>query len=191
MKTTVLTLLFLAAVLAPQALTAQDKWSFELRPGVNFPTTEIADSELNTGFGAEFTFGYRFMEHLGAYAGWGWNRFVQENPIGDTDVEMTGYTFGLRFIHPINESSFAYMLRGGGIYNHIELENEEGDLTEDTGHGFGWEAGLGLQWSLSDTWKITPQVSYRALQRDMDVEGVNEDVELNYFSAGLGITKLF
>jgi len=191
MKTTRLTFLIIATFLASHALIAQERWSIELRPGVNFPTSEIADSELNTGFGAEFTIGYRFMEHLGAYAGWGWNRFVQENSIGDTDVEMKGYTFGLNFTHPINESSFAYMVRGGAIYNHLEFENEEGDITQDTGHGFGWEAGLGLQWSLTETWKLTPQVGYRALQREMEVDGISSDVELNYFSASLGITKLF
>lgn len=191
MKTTQLTLLLITILLASQALRAQERWSIELRPGINFPTTEIAKSELNTGFGAELTFGYRFMDHLGAYVGWGWNRFVQENPLGDTDVEMTGYTFGLNFTHPINESSFAYMLRGGAIYNHLEMENKEGEITQDTGHGFGWEAGLGLQWSLTETWKLTPQVGYRMLQRDMDVDGLKTDVELNYFSASLGISKLF
>ena len=195
MKTSLKLLLVFLALGASQVLFAQDKWSFELRPGVNFPTTEVFDEDLNMGFGGEFTFGYRFMEHLGIYAGWGWNQFVQKNDAlqvdEDTDFEMTGYTFGLNFIHPINESSFSYMVRGGGIYNHIEIENEAGDIVEDSGHGFGWEVGAGIQWDLGETFKITPQVGYRALTREIEMGDFTEEVDLNYFNVSIGFTKLF
>jgi hypothetical protein len=190
----ILSLLFLAFMLS-QVTNAQERWSFELRPGVNFPISEILDEKLNTGFGAEVAFGYRFMEHLGVYAGWGWNQFVQKNDLleesEDTDFEMTGYTFGLQFIHPINESSISYLVRGGGIYNHIEIENEAGEITYDSGHGLGWEAGVGVRLSLGETFKVTPQAGYRALNRDIDFGDFTEEVDLNYFSVSIGFTKLF
>lgn len=108
-------------------LFAQDKWTVELRPGIHFATSDLGDAELNTGFGAEVALGYRFMPHLGAYVGWGWNQFSSHNNsfagTGDTDFEETGYTFGLQFIHPIVDSSTSYMVRIRGIYNHIEAEN--------------------------------------------------------------------
>ena len=176
-------------------INAQERWSFELRPGINFPTTEVFEADLNNGYGAELTFGYRFMEHLGLYAGWGWNQFSQDNEFLDesseTDFEMTGYTFGLQFIHPVNESSFSYLVRGGGIYNHIEIENSAGEITYDSDHGLGWEVGAGIQVDLSETLNLRPQVGYRALTRGFDFGQGNENVDLNYFNVSVGITKLF
>jgi len=187
-------ILFLAFMVS-SIINAQERWSFELRPGINFPTTEVFEADLNNGYGAELTFGYRFMEHLGLYAGWGWNQFSQDNEFLDesseTDFEMTGYTFGLQFIHPVNESSFSYLVRGGGIYNHIEIENSAGEITYDSDHGLGWEVGAGIQVDLSETLNLRPQVGYRALTRGFDFGQGNENVDLNYFNVSVGITKLF
>ncbi len=85
-----------------QSVLAQDRWSFEFRPGVNFPTKELGDAELNTGFGLEGTFAYRFMPNVGVYGGWSWNRFSSDNSFAGTDIdfEETGYTMGLQYIRP-------------------------------------------------------------------------------------------
>lgn len=187
MKNSIKLLSLIALLSVSQLVLAQERWSFELRPGVNFPTTETLGSDLSTGFGGELVFGYRFLEHTGVYGGWGWNQFSQD----DIDVEMTGYTFGLQFIHPINESSISYLVRAGGIYNHLEFEDDAGNITYDTGHGLGWEAGLGLELPLGDTFKLRPQVGYRSLSRETDFEGITEDADLNYISLSIGITKLF
>lgn len=174
-------------------LFSQDKWSVELRPAINFATSDIGNAELKTGFGAEFALGYRFMPHLGAYVGWGWNQFKSDNNsfagTGDTDFEETGYTFGLQFIHPIAESSTSYLVRIGGIYNHIEVENSAGDSTADSGHGLGWELGAGLNFDLGSNWNLRPQAGYRALSRDIEIGTTTTDVDLNYAVLGLGSPK--
>lgn len=175
---------------------AQESWSAELRPNLNFATKELGNADLNTGFGFEVALGYRFMEHLGAYAGWGWNQFSSEELTfagrGDTDFEETGYTFGLQFIHPVaNSEMLSYLFRAGGIYNHIEVENEGGDITADSGHGLGWEIGAGLQVDLGSNWNLRPQVGYRSLSRDIEIGNTSTDVDLNYISLGVGISKLF
>lgn len=172
---------------------AQDKWSLEIRPNLNFPTTEVGDADINTGFGIEVALGYRFMEHLGAYAGWGYNTFNTDDAFAgsDTDFDETGYTFGLQFIHPFNNSSISYLIRAGGIYNHIEVENGEGDITADSGHGLGWEVGAGLQIDLGSQWNLRPQVGYRALSREIDFDSTTIDIDLNYLSFGVGIVKIF
>ncbi|HZJ19329.1 MAG TPA: outer membrane beta-barrel protein [Pricia sp.] len=177
-------------------LSAQDKWSAELRPGVNFATKDVGDAELKTGFGAEFAVGYRFMEHLGAYVGWGWNQFKSDNTsfvgTGDTDFEETGYTFGLQFIHPIATSkNLSYLVRFGGIYNHIEVENDAGDITADSSHGLGWEIGAGLQIDSGSNWNLRPQLGYRTLSRDLEIGNISQDVDLNYLSVGVGVAKVF
>lgn len=83
------------------------------------------------------------------------------------------------------------MARVGGIYNHIEVENDAGDITADSGHGLGWELGAGIQVNLGNNWKLRPQMGYRVLSREIEI-GVNTtDVDLNYFSFGIGIAKSF
>src|SRR5690554_773436 len=106
---------------------SQEKWSIEFRPDINFPTEDFGDSKINTGYGFELTGAYRFMEHLSGYAGWSYNTFSLED--SDFDFDETGYTFGLQFIHPLGTSeSLSYLLRAGATYNHMELENNDGDI---------------------------------------------------------------
>jgi hypothetical protein len=172
---------------------AQDKWSLELRPGVDYATKDIADADLELGFGAELTIAYRFMPHLAAYAGWGYNNFAVDQSFAGSDAsfEETGYTFGLQFIHPIGESNISYLVRAGGTYNHIEIENNDGDITIDSGHGLGWQAEAGLVIPLSEKFSLLPSLRYRSLSRDIDIENVSTPVQLNYFSVGVGLSWSF
>lgn len=172
------------------SLEAQNKWSAEFRPGLNFPSEEIGDSKIETGFGFEATVGYRFMEHLHAYAGWGYNTFSLED--SEADLDETGYTFGLQFIHPLGSSeSLSYLLRAGGLYNHLEFEDGDGDLIDDSGHGLGWQVEAGVDYELGNNWSLHPTVRYRSLSRDLKFDGLTFDTDLNYLSFGLGIAKSF
>lgn len=172
---------------------AQDKWSLELRPGVNYATQDISDADLGLGFGGELTIGYRFMPHLAAYAGWSYNNFAVDQSFAgpDASFEETGYTFGLQFIHPIRETNISYLLRAGGAYNHIEIENNAGDIIIDSGHGLGWQAEAGLVIPLGERFSLLPSVRYRSLNRDIKIENVNTSVDLNYLSVGVGLSWSF
>jgi len=181
-------LLAIVFAFTSQFTVAQDRWSFELRPGVNFATKKLGDANLNTGFGAEGTFAYRFMPHLSVYAGWSWNKFGSDQKIDGTslDFEETGYTYGLQYIHPIGNSNINMLARAGGLANHIEAEND-GDVIADSGHGFGWQIEGGLAIPLSEKWQLLPSVRYRSLSRDITIETTSTSVDLNYISVGLGI----
>ncbi len=194
MKHFKITLVSMILVMLSSTLFAQNKWSAELRPNIDFPTKDIGDIEPKTGFGFEVAVSYNFMEHLGAYVGWGYNTFKTTSNITefDNDVDMTGYTFGLQFIHPFVEGSkLSYLIRAGGIYNHLEFEDSDGDIFEDTGHGLGYEFGAGIDYNFSGTWHLRPQIGYRALSREIDFDDVKVDVDLNYISFGVGIVKTF
>ncbi|WP_299124254.1 outer membrane beta-barrel protein [uncultured Winogradskyella sp.] len=170
---------------------AQNKWSAEFRPNINFPTEDLGNSNIKTGFGFEATIGYRFLEHLHAYAGWGYNTFAIED--AEADFDETGYTFGLQFIHPLgNSEDLSYLLRAGAIYNHLELEDGNGDLIDDSNHGFGWQLEAGLDYKLGNNWSLRPSIRYRSLSRDLEfIQNQTTEVDLNYLSFGLGISKSF
>lgn len=186
----------LILVLFTTNASAQDqgsKFSFELNAGPSIALQELVDTDLKTGGGFEGLLHYRFMPHLGAYAGWGWNKFASEETFAgaDVDFEETGYVFGLQFKHPINQTSLSWYVRAGGLYNHIEVENSDGDIIEDTGHGLGFHAGTGLDIQLSNKWSIIPSVAFHSLSRDLDGEGINTTLDLTYLSGRVGILKRF
>jgi outer membrane protein W len=172
---------------------AQNKWSLEFRPGVNYATQDIADANLELGFGTELTIAYRFMPHLAAYAGWSYNNFAVDQSFAGpgASFEETGYTFGLQFIHPIGKSSLSYLVRAGGTYNHIEIENNDGDIIIDSGDGLGWQAEAGLVIPLSEKFSLSPSVRYRSLNRDIEINNVSTSVDLNYLSVGVGLSWSF
>ena len=193
MKKLLLTIVALTLLTVFNQSRAQDKWSLELRPGVNYATQDIADANLELGFGTELTIAYRFMPHLAAYAGWSYNNFAVDQSFAGADAsfEETGYSFGFQFIHPIGESTLSYLVRVGGTYNHIEIENNDGDIIIDSGHGLGWQAEAGLVIPLNERFSFLPSVRYRSLNRDIEIENENTSVNLNYLSVGVGLSWSF
>jgi len=172
---------------------AQNNLSITFRPGANFPVKDMGATKLNNGGGFEATVAYKFIPNLAVYGGWGWNQFSEKESTADLKLqfEETGYTFGLQFIHPLcAESKLNFMIGAGGIYNHIETENNNGDIINDTGHGLGWQADAGLSIPIGhhNRWQIMPTVRYHALSRDMTIsDGTQTTADLNYFSAGVGV----
>lgn len=194
MKTKVLLLTALIVVFhfAGKAQEKEKRFGFELSTGASVATKKLGGSTLNPGVGFEGIFHYRFMSHTGVYGGWGWNKFgADESVFGNNrDFEETGYVFGLQFKHPIGERSTSYYLRAGGLYNHIEIEND-GYITHDSGHGFGWQLAGGLDFQLGKNWSLTPGVKFNSLKRDIENEGVNVPLDLNYLQLRIGLLKKF
>ncbi len=188
-------ILFVALLLMiSQVSVAQDRWGLEFRPSVNFPTSDLDDATLKTGFGYEVVLAYRFMPHLSVYGGWGWNRFGSSNASfagTNMDFEETGYTYGLQFIHPIGQSKVNFLTRIGGLANHIEVEDDDGEIIADSGHGFGWQVEGGVALPLGEKWNLTPSIRYRSLPRDFEMGTTTTEVKLNYLSVGVGIVRKF
>ncbi|MDZ7847987.1 MAG: opacity protein [Owenweeksia sp.] len=147
------------------------------------------------GYGMEGVFSYRFLYSLSVYGGWSWNHFEAEQSFAGNDVgfEETGYTFGLRFIYPLDNDYFGILLGAGGLYNHIELENSGGDIIGDTGHTLGYqaEAGLSVFFGENETFRLTPALRYRVLSTNVEVNNIERGLDLNYLSLGLGVAVQF
>jgi len=188
----VLTMLVLLS-LGSIAQENEKRFGFELSAGASVATSKLSGEPLKPGFGFEGILHYRFMPHLGAYAGWGWNRFGADDSFAGDDVcfEETGYVFGLEFKHPIGTLPFAYYLRGGALYNHIETENADGDIINDTHHGLGFQIAGGVDINLRSNWSLTPGIKFNALSRDTEFEGTSKQFDLNYISLRVGILKKF
>ncbi len=195
MKTKVLlvTAIMLVSLLNTNAQEKEKHFGFELSSGASVAVTKPGSTTLNPGFGFEGIFHYSFLPHTGVYAGWGWNCFGADESFAGNDVcfEETGYVLGLQFKHPIGESAASYYLRAGGLYNHIEIENSNGDITHDSGHGLGWQLAGGIEFDLGKNWSLTPGVKFNSLNRDVENEGVNVPLDLNYLQLRVGIIKKF
>lgn len=170
----------------------EKRFGIELNGGASFATSKLGGVNLNTGFGFETVFHYRFYNHLGVYTGWGWNKFSSSESFGETksDFEETGYVFGLQFKHPIASSSISYYARVGGLYNHIEIEGGD-DVTGDTGHGFGYQIAAGIDIPLSSSWSINPGLKFNAISREIESTGANTNLDLNYVMVRVGFVKNF
>lgn len=180
----------LLALLVPAGAHAQA--SLEVRGGAAFPTADLGPTALNTGGGFEVTAGYRFMPHLGVYGGWDWMRTSTDGPLlgSDYDVEDTGYAFGLVFRHPLLNALGGWA-RAGGIYNHVELENDDGDTVANSGHELGWEAGGGVQIPIGRSFALTPGVRYRSFSGSLDVENSSFDFDRSYLAVEVGLQWSF
>lgn len=177
----------------PYTSFGQNPLSLEFRPGLNFPSEQIAGVEISTGFGFELTLAVDLFSNISVYTGWGWNEFRADEELGEVylDLEETGFSLGLQMDQPLGDSGFSFLLRGGAIYNHFELEDVEGNVFADSGYGLGWQVESGIGFNISPTWRLRPTFRYRTLIRDIEIDNVRYPVDLNYFSVGLGLTKEF
>lgn len=182
---------FVACMVFVEPVQGQKNLNATFRPAVNFPTQKLGEVELKKGGGFEATVSYRFIPSLGVYVGWGWNSFAQKGSADNSKVhfEETGYSLGLQFVQPLaSESKLNFILSAGAILNHIETENEEGDIIADSGHGWGWQADAGLSIPLNSRWQMIPSIRYHALPATTPSGGVDESIDLNYLSLGVGVS---
>jgi long-subunit fatty acid transport protein len=187
--------LALALIALPMTVHAQERWRVETRAGAAFTTQDLADASLDPGLGFEATIAYNLMPQLSVYAGWDWYHFTSSETSfagADSDVEETGYAFGLRFERPFgDQTQVALRLRAGATYDHIEIEDDAGELVGDSGHGFGWEAGAGLGIQLGNRWELSPGVRYRSLTPDLDFSGATASGTLAYVAVEVGVSRSF
>jgi hypothetical protein len=169
---------------------AQGRFAMELRGGAAFPDqTNLDGAKPNTGAGLGLTARVRALPMLHIYAGWEWHRFSFDEPI-EADLDDTGYALGAQFQQPF-APKLDFWLRGGAIYNHIEIESDQGSIA-DSGHELGWELGGGVAYAIAPNIALTPGIRYRALPAEVDLKGPEPyPVDHSYFLAELGISWSF
>lgn len=178
---------------APARAQTPERWAVELRGNGALPTRDIGSDPLSTGLGLEGTVRYRFLPHLAVYAGWDWTRFGADRSFAgsDMDFEETGYALGLRFEHPVAGSRTAAWVRAGGTWDHVEVEDTDGEIISDSGHGPGWEVGAGVATPIRGRWSLTPGLRYRSLSRDVEIDQATTSVDLRYLAFEIGVARSF
>lgn len=195
MRPLLIALAMMCLMMAAVPAQADSRFALELRAGAG-PSQDPNDVALDPGLGFEVLLEYRLMPHLLGYGGWDWHHFGSEQSFAGTDMdfEETGYAFGLRFEHPLGGETGtgpAWRVRGGATVNHIEIENNDGDIVADTGHGLGWEAGAGMTFQVGERWNLTPGLRYRALSRDLTMSGTTTTMDLRYTLIEIGVSRSF
>lgn len=177
MKSRVALALTLAVVFSLTVSSQEDgkRFGIEISTGPSVATRNFADG-LKPGYGYDGTVHFRVLPHADIYGGWGYNWFSTSTGSSATnrDYEETGYVLGLQFRRPIDGFKTRYFLRAGAIYNHIEVENDNGDILGDTGHGFGFQLAAGIDIDLGRSWSLTPVVKYNNLSQYLDAEGESD-----------------
>ncbi|HEY0672638.1 MAG TPA: outer membrane beta-barrel protein [Longimicrobiales bacterium] len=177
-------------VLSTSTAWAQGRFAIDLSAAAAFPTEDLGDEPLKTGVGVGFTANMRVLQHLHIYGGWDYFRFTPKESVIDQDINDTGYALGAKFQHPVYRSIDSW-LRLGGIYNHIEVEDDAGDLIVDSGHELGWEAGAGLSIPLSDRFALLPGARYRTYSATLSEGATEVPVDMSYVAAELRLSFIF
>ncbi len=190
MKHLKLTSTIIALLFISNNLEAQNKWSIEFTPNLDFPTKNFGETKLSTGFGFEFDVAYTFIKNIDAYLGWSFNSFKVELP-SISEFDERGYSLGITYRLPIIENTKHYFfIRVGGIYNHLLIKNPRGEVIQNTNHKLGFKFGIGFDYKFLEHWSLRPQINYHSLSTDFKIENVNS-ANLNHFNIGLGLSKWF
>ena len=196
MKKTILatSALTLAALGLFSPVSGQDTFGLELRANGAISTQDTEREYNENGFGFEANLQYQFQRNLWAYAGWDWARFSALNSIAgpEMDLEQTGYVLGVQYQRTFTETSpTSWWVRFGGIYDHLELEDADGELVDDSDHGLGVEGGAGISVPFAGRWSLTPGIRYRKLSRDLEVGGQEVPVKMESLAFEMGVAVRF
>lgn len=188
---TLLTLLILL-LFSAQTGMAQYRWSAEFSPGLSFPTQDIANENLEIGFGFDASLAYKLMPHLRAYAGYNWNEFKTEMTPGRSQLRVNegGLIFGFELTFPISSAPVTYFGFIGGNLNQLKIEMIAANQSMSTDHKLGWHIGVGLDYAFHDQWSLRPKLNYQALTSNNPFIPAN-DLKLQYVSLGLGLLRSF
>ena len=75
--------------------------------------------------------------------------------------------------------------------NHLELENAEGEMTGDSGHGLGWEGGVAIAIPMGERWQVMPGVRFRSTEREFNLAGIVVPATLRYVTLAVGFSRTF
>lgn len=183
-----------AAVLAAVAASAADATaqmgiplSVEGRLDYAVPTGDFDDVvDEGTSLSAGVSLGLR--PGLALYGSYTSTRFgVGLTSDEEPDAEDTGFSVGLTAAIPGGGTRVAPWIGAGAVFHTLELGGIEEGIDEEV----GFEVGGGVALGVAPNVRLTPGVGYRRYSTQL--EGLLGDTELDvsYFTAGVGLNISF
>jgi hypothetical protein len=156
-------------------------------------TQRLAGADLSVGLGFGATLAYAVQRHLAVYGAWDWIHFQSEQSFAGTDMdfEETGYSLGLRFQRPMLRERMLFRVEAGGTFKHVEIQNVDGNIVSDSGHGLGFEAGGGVVIPIGTNWRLGPTVRFRSLTPDHEIAGTTTKTDSRYVGVEIGLSRRF
>ncbi|MEL6810327.1 MAG: outer membrane beta-barrel protein [Bacteroidota bacterium] len=192
MKTQV-SIVLVCCILSVNTAIAQERFSGEFRPFLNFPLEKLEEKNLGVGFGFEMEVAYKMMPHLKAYAGFGWSEFKTEANFQETSTLLneTFFPLGFELTFPVSKAPLTYYGQVGAVLENVSLEDLNTGVQRDSGYGVGWQIGIGVEYVFTEYWSLKPEIGYRSFSKTLQDHASSTKLDLNYISLSVGIQRAF
>jgi hypothetical protein len=182
---------FCLILAASKSATGQSRWGIDCKPSLNFPTLLFSGIKLQPGFGFDAQVTYHVAGNVSVYGGWVWALFPQNKTDGNAlRVQRLGSSFGLKFTQPINKYNLEYYVKGGGLHQHLSIENSAQKHFNTDPH-WGWQIESGLSLPLDYGIALQPGLKYTTVAGNIEENGSRSGFHLNDLSAGIILSIRF
>lgn len=185
--------LFATALLAAVASAAQAEaqmgipFAIEGRLDYAVPTGDF-DDVVDEGTSLSGGISLGVSPGLGVYATYSNTRFgVGLTDDEEPDAEDSGFSVGLTAALPIGGPRVAPWIGAGAVFHTLELNGQEEGIDEE----IGFEVGGGVAIGIARNVRLTPAVGYRRYGTEVDVAIFDSDLDVSYFTAGVGLNLSF
>lgn len=183
---------FAAVVLAVAASAAQVQaqmgipLAVEGRLDYAVPTGDFDDQvDEGVSIGGGVSLGVR--PGLGVYATYSNTRFgVGLTDDEEPDAEDSGFSVGLTTALP-GSGRVAPWIGAGAVFHTLEFRGQEEGIDEEV----GFEMGGGAAISIARNVRLTPAVGYRRYGTAIDLLVTEGELDVSYFTAGVGLNLSF
>lgn len=170
-RTVALTLALATLMLiGPAAASAQ--WSLEGRAGAAIPMGELTDDpgpSQTAGIALAGGALYTFRDNLSMYFEGSWQQFNCDGC--DTDIESWGFDGGLKYVLARSGTALPWV-RAGLTLQQVSADGGDGEW------GVGLDAGLGIDWLLTERFALVPAIRYDFYEAD--------ELSVSYVTIDLG-----
>lgn len=190
-------MLLTALFAVPRAAEAQVSLPVQLglSGGAAFPMGELGrDEAVSTGWGFEVNAVMQVAPAVGVYAAYDRYTFEfdERGFLGIAqsrgDLQDQGFAGGVILAVPAVGLGLSPWIRGGAVYNSLEIDYDNRETDPESDASLGFEVGAGLEFPLGFVVSMSPSVRYRSYAAD--VPGA-ADFDMSYLVGELGLTFRF
>ena len=174
-----------AAASAPAAAQSPIPFAIEGRLDRAIPTGDF-DRDVEAGFSAGVGASVQVVPGIGVYGTYSWTGFGAGPTRIVEDAVDEGFSVGATVALPAGSARVAPWVGAGLVLHDLEWFGN-GDVTSDP----GFELGAGLAITVLPRVRLTPALAYRSYHAEVLADDIRLGVDVNYFTAGVGLNLSF